>query len=273
MLISLKNKYKISILTWNSLGIIGVYLLFWLNSSLIITAFSNYEGALQVVLVISIRIIVLSIITAYLLNKWFKQEAQYLSDIPFLLSMFFLILIFGKAVDLFWNLTYFTFNDTIVLLLLKARYFIIICEVTPLVYLGFEIIFFRLEDKFTKLRDKKYMNNLRARLIVLIFTVETIVVFSIPDVTMLGRTLPVILIPSLLGIVYIFYLAYRLNRLTVVKPKILTIGFLLYMISNIFRPLMQSILGETSTYIIVVEIVDLLIFVLIFFGLYKKDSK
>ncbi|MFW9895843.1 MAG: hypothetical protein ACFFD7_08565 [Candidatus Thorarchaeota archaeon] len=268
----MKNKYKISILTCICLGIIGVLLLFWLNSSLIITAFNDYEGAFEVFLVISIRIVVLSIITAYLLIKWFKQEAQYLSDIPFLLSMFFLILIFGKAVDLFWNLTYFTFNDTIVLLLLKARYFIIICEVAPLVYLGFEIIFFRLEDKYTRLRDKKYMNKLRARLIGLIFTVETVVVFSIPDVTTLGRTLPIILIPSLIGIVYIFYLAYRLNRLTVVKPKILTIGFLLYMISNIFRPLMQSILGETPSYIILVEVVDLLIFIVIFFGLYKKNK-
>jgi hypothetical protein len=272
MIISKKSKYKISIFTCISLGIIGVILLYWLNFSLIIKAFSEYEGAFQVVLIILIRIAVLSITTTYLLNKWFKQEAQYLSDIPFLLSLFFLILIFGKTVDLFWDLTYFTFNDTIVLLLLKARYFIIICEVAPLVYLGFEIIFFRLEDKFIKLRNKKFMNKLRARLIILIFSVETIVVFAIPNVTVLARALPIILIPSLIGIVYIFYLAYKLNRLTVVKPKFLTIGFLLYMISNIFRPLMQSILGGTHIYIIVVESVDLLIFLVIFFGLYKKKK-
>lgn len=270
VIISIKSKYKISLLICISLGIIGIILLYWLNFSLIIQAFSDYEGAFEVVLVILIRIVILSITTSYLLSKWFKQEAQYLSDIPFLLSLFFLILIFGKAVDLFWDLTFFTFNDSIVLLLLKARYFIIICEVIPLVYLGFEIIFVRLEEKYTKLRDKKYVNTIRARLIVIIFSLETIVVFSIPNVTILARTLPIILIPSLAGIVYIFYLAYSLNRLSVVKPKILTIGFLLYMISNIFRPLMQSILGDTPSYIIVVEIVDIMIFLVIFFGLYKK---
>ncbi|MFX1376444.1 MAG: hypothetical protein ACFFA0_11565 [Promethearchaeota archaeon] len=272
MVISKRKTYLISILSCVGVGIVGIIFLYALNFSLIIKAFRDYEGALEVVLVISIRILILSITTIYLLRKWFKQEAQYLSDIPFLLSLFFLILIFGKAVDLFWDLTYFTFNDIVVLLLLKVRYFIIICEVAPLVYLGFEIIFFRLEDKYVKLKDKKFMNKLRVRLIIFIFSGESVVIFSIPNVTMLARTLPIILIPSLVGIVYIFYLAYRLNRLSVVKPKILTIGFLLYMFSNIFRPLMQSILGENSAYIILVESVDLLIFIIIFIGLYKKNS-
>lgn len=87
---------------------------------------------------------------------------------------------------------------------------------------------------------------------------------------MMGIILPIILIPSLLGIVYIFYMAYSLNRLTIVKPGILTISFFLYMLSNVFRPIMQNILGETASYIIVVEIVDIIIFMIIFLGLYKK---
>jgi hypothetical protein len=100
--------------------------------------------------------------------------------------------------------------------------------------------------------------------------VESIVIIIIPNFTLIGMVLPMILIPSLLGIVYIFYLAYRLNRLSVVKPKILTIGFFIYLVSNIFRPIMQNILGESANYIIVVEFVDLIIFVVIFLGLYKK---
>jgi len=99
---------------------------------------------------------------------------------------------------------------------------------------------------------------------------ESTAIIMVPNVTILGMVLPIILIPSLAGIVYIFYLAYKLNRLKVIKPKILTIGFLLYMMSNIFRPLMQNILGETAKYIIVVEFVDVIIFIVIFLGLYKK---
>jgi Na+/melibiose symporter-like transporter len=106
---------------------------------------------------------------------------------------------------------------------------------------------------------------------VLIVTVEIITVFVVPNFTIIGMVLPFILIPSLVGIVYIFFLAYRLNRLSVVKPKILTVGFFLYLISNIFRPVMQNILGENASYITVVELVDLAIFIVIFFGLYKKS--
>jgi hypothetical protein len=261
---------KISIILSVILGFICVFFLYFINFPLIVKAFAEYEGAFEVVLTISIRIILLSIISFYLLNKWFKQEAQYLSDIPFLLGMFFLILLFGKVVDLLWDLTFFTFSDDLVLLFLKFRFFIIIFEVAPLIYLGFEIIFFRLEDRFSKLNDKKFMNKLRLVLILVILSIESLVVIIAPNNTIMGMLLPYIVIPSLLGIVYIFFLAYRLNRLSVVKPGILTIGFLLYLISNIFRPIMQNILGEAASYIIVAETVDIFVFIVIFLGLYKK---
>ncbi|MFX1304571.1 MAG: hypothetical protein ACFFBV_05675 [Promethearchaeota archaeon] len=268
--INKRRLYKFSLLLSVILGTLSVFFLFFVNYSLIIKAFTDYEGALQVVLIISLRILLLSIITFYLFNKWFKQEAQYLTDIPFLLGIFFFLLAFGKAIDIFWDLTFFTFDDTFVLLLVKLRYFIIVFEVAPLIYLGFEIVFFRLEDRFTRLKDKRYMNRLRTRLIAIIVGVESVAIIIVPNITILGMVLPIILIPSLLGIVYIFYLAYRYNRLKMVKPKILTIGFLLYMISNILRPVMQNILGETANYVIIVELVDLCIFLAIFLGLYKK---
>ena len=265
-----KRLYQLSLLLFVVLGCVGVFFLYFVNYSLIAKALVEYEGALQVVLIISLRILLLSIITFYLFNKWLKQEAQYLTDIPFLLGIFFFLLTFGKTIDIFWDLTFFTFNDVLVLLLVKIRYFIIIFEVAPLIYLGFEIIFFRLEDRFTRLKDKRFMNTLRTRLIAIILGVESVSIIIVPNITMLGIVLPIILIPSLFGIVYIFYLAYRYNRLKMVKPKILTIGFLLYMISNILRPVMQSILGETANYVIFTELVDLCIFTVIFLGLYKK---
>jgi len=265
-----KRLYKTLLLSSILVGITCICCLYLFSLPLVLKAFAEYEGALQIVLIISARIIILSIISYYLFHKWFKQEAQYLSDIPFLLGLFFLILIFGKAIDLLWDLIFFTLSDEIVLLFLKFRFFIIIFEVAPLLYLGMEIIFFRLEDHYTKLKNKAYMNTLRARIITIIVIVESIVVLIIPNFTLIGMVLPMILIPSLLGIVYIFYLAYRLQRLSVVKPKILTIGFFIYLISNVFRPIMQNVIGESASYIIVVEFVDLIIFAVIFLGLYKK---
>ena len=120
------------------------------------------------------------------------------------------------------------------------------------------------------MKDKKFMNKLRMVLILVIVSIESLVVIIAPNNTIMGMLLPYIVIPSLLGIVYIFFLAYRLNRLSVVKPGILTIGFLLYLISNIFRPIMQNILGEAASYIIVAETVDIFVFIIIFLGLYKK---
>jgi hypothetical protein len=272
MTISKKQSYKIVILTSISIGIIGILLLFLLNLSLVINSFRDVEGMAQVTYIIIIRIIILSITTFYLLKKWFKQEAQYLSDIPFLLSLFFLILTFGKAVDIFWDMTFNIFNEDIVLLLLKIRFITIILEVAPLIYLGLEIFFFRLEDKFQKLKNKTYMNKLRFRIITLIVIIELAVVITAPENNMLAILLPVIVIPSLLGIVYIFFLAYRLNRLTVVKPKILMIGFFLYLISNILRPVIQKIFGDNATYISLAELIDIIVFIVIFWGLYKKSN-
>ncbi|MFX0029016.1 MAG: hypothetical protein ACFE8B_07395, partial [Candidatus Hermodarchaeota archaeon] len=263
MKLSNKGRYKLTLYLCSALAIIGVAVLFAINWSLIIQAFQSYEGAFEVLLVISIRILILFVTVFYLFHKWFKQEAQYLSDIPFLLGMFFLILIFGKAIDLLWDLTFFTFNDEIVLVFLKFRFFIIIFEVAPLLYLGMEIIFFRLEDRYNKLKDKQYMNRLRKLLISIIILSESTVIIIGPNFTVMGIILPIILIPSLFGIVYIFYMAYSLNRLSIVKPGILAISFFLYMLSNIFRPVMQNILGETASYIIVVEMVDIIIFMII----------
>jgi hypothetical protein len=271
MVTSKKAIYKIILVTGICIGIIGVLLLFLLNSALIINALQNVEGLYQVTFIILIRIIILAITTFYLLKKWFNQEAQFLSDIPFLLSLFFLILTFGKAIDLFWDMTFNIFNEDIVLLLLKIRFITIVLEVAPLIYLGLEILFFRLEDRFQKLKNKAYVDKFRFRIIFLMVLIELIVIIIAPEYGLLGTLLPVIVIPSLLGIVYIFFLAYRLNRLTVVKPKILTVGFFLYLISNILRPVIQNILGENASYISVAELIDIFVFVVIFLGLYKKN--
>lgn len=268
--LSKKRLYQYGILVGVIIGSVGVFFLYLVNYSLILKALAEYDGAFQVVLTISLRIILLIIISVYLFNKWFKQEAQYLSDIPFLLGMFFLILLFGKAIDIVWDLTFFTFSKDVILFFLKFRFIIIIFEVAPLIYLGFEIIFFRLEDRFPKLKNNRFMNKLRTRLIAIIVSIESLIVIITPKYNSLGFLLPFIVIPSLLGIVYIFFLAYRLNRLSVVKPGILTIGFLLYLISNIFRPLMMIILGETASYIIIAEIADIFVFLIIFLGLYKQ---
>ena len=253
-----------------SLIIISIAFIFYIP--LIQQALIDYPSATLIILLIIVRIGIVSITAFYLFNKWFTQEQQYLSDIPFLLGLFFLILIFGKLIDLLWDLTFYYLSDDVVLLFLKIRFFIIIFEVAPLIYLGLEVVLFSIEERYSKLGNTKYRNRVRGILITILITLESVAILLGSTKTFMGSLLPFILIPSLLGIVYIFYLAHKGGRLSVVKPKILAIGFFLYLISNIFRPLMQNILGETPDYIIISEFVDIFIFIFIFYGLIKKTN-
>jgi len=253
-------------------------LLFALNISLIIKSLNEIEGIWAAVIVISIRISLLTVMTFYVFNKWFKQENLYLSDIPHLFGLFLLLLTFGKLVDLFWNLTYFRFDEEFVLILLKIRYFIIILEFIPLMYLSIVMIFYSLSlrERFIKLRDRKYADKLTIRLLIVIALIEMFAVIMAPNVFILGRILPFILIPSLIVIIYIFFFAYKHKRLSEVHPLIIAFGFLLYTISSILRPLIQAMLGESMhalvMYIIIAEIIDLFVFIVIFIGLYLKAS-
>lgn len=265
-----KKFYKRILLLSVSIGLFLVFLLYFLTFNQLVTAFLNYEGGLQIIIVISCRIILASVTAYYLLHKWFKQEAQYLSDIPFLLSLFFLLLIFGKLLDFHSYFLYYLIEDLAFLIYTKIRYYLIIVEFAPILYLGFEIIFFRLEDKFQRLRNKEYMNQLRLKLIILIIIIEIGAVSISPTVLILTMLLPTFLIPSFMGIVYIFILAFRYNRLSVVKPKILTIGFSLLLGSSIVRMLLFLLLGENAGWVIFVEVIDLSIYIIVFFGLYKK---
>lgn len=262
-----KEAYEFSIILSVIISATIIITMFVINAPIISESLQNTEGGWNVVLIILIRIGILSGMAFYMFHKWFSQEEQYLTDIPFLFGMFFLILIFGKAVDLFWNLTFFSFNADLVLLLLRIRYFIIIFNLAPLVYLGIGILLYILSFRYSKL-TKEYSNSLQLKLIALILGIEIFLVAIAPDIDFISIILPCILIPSLASIVYIFYFAYKNKRLSEVHPFILAIGFFLYMISTIIRPIAQRIIGESASYIVFVEIIDLMIFIVIFMGFY-----
>ena len=270
--------YKYILALGISMGVLTCVSLYCMNISLIIKSLLEIEGIWMAVIVISIRISLLTIMTIYVFNKWFKQEKLYLSDIPHLFGLFLLLLTFGKVLDLFWNLTYFSFNQEFVLILLKIRYFIAILGLIPLMYLSIVMLFYSLSlrEGFVKLNDKKYVDKLTISLLIIIALIEMFMVVMAPNVFILGRILPFILIPSLLVIIYIFFFAYKHKRLSEVHPLIIAIGFLLCTISSILRPLIQTMLGDSLRalvmYIIIVEIIDLFIFIVIFIGLYMKAS-
>ncbi len=265
-----RDFYLYSIIGCVVAGCIMIFIPFLFYYNEILESLMTIEGAWGVLIVLIFRIILLSIMAYYVLNEWFKQEEQYTFDIPFLFGIFLILLTFGKALDLFWDFTYFRFSEEIVLFILKIRYFIIIIELAPLLYIGFGIILysFSFKERYQHLSDQKTLNKVRLKLILLIIIIELFAIAISPHRNIVAILLPLFLIPSLAGIVYIFFFAYKHKRLSQIHPLIVGFGFFLYMISSILRPVFMHSFGETSAYLIFAEIIDIIVFIVIFIGLY-----
>ena len=269
-----KSLYISIILLSVSLGLIAVMLLYYLNWGIIVESYNTQEGALGVVLIISSRILIVSGMAFYTFFRWFKQEEQYFSDIPFLFGLFFMFLVFGKTLDMFVAFIFFQLNASIVLVVLKIRYFIMILDFFPMIYLSSEMILFSfsLKPRYKRLTSEKERNKTSLKFITLILIIEGIAGLIAPNSTILSIYYPIIVIPSLLTIVWLFYFAYKNKRLSQVNTLILTIGFGLYLISQIIRPLAQFIIGESAVFLVFAETIDLIIFIIIFVG-FSKGSK
>jgi len=256
------------------LGSIAVMLLYILNWEVIVGSYNTQEGALGVVLIISSRILIVSGMAFYTFFRWFKQEEQYFSDIPFLFGLFFMFLVFGKTLDMFNAFIYFQLNASIVLVVLKIRYFIMILDFFPMIYLSSEMILFSfsLKPRYKRLTSEKERNKTGLKFITLILIIEGIAGLIAPNSTILSIYYPIIVIPSLLTIVWLFYFAYKNKRLSQVNTLILTIGFGLYLISQIIRPLAQFVIGESAVFLIFAETIDLIIFIIIFVGFSKGST-
>jgi hypothetical protein len=273
-----KNQYKLILLISFLAGFISVFILYFLNLPTIIQAYNDIQGIDLVVIIVLVRILILFGSSMYMLYKWFKQEKQFLSDLPILFAIFFLLLMFGKMVDLFFDFTYNYFIESLNMLVIKIRYFIIIFTVLPLIYLSITMILFSLSlrDKFQKLRDENKRNKISTIIAIIVIIIESTAVIIVPDALSISILLPAVVIPSLLVIVWLFAFSYRNKRLSQVNSFVLMIGFAAYLLSQILRPVFQRILGENSAYINLSEIIDLVIFIVIFIGFYleanyKKD--
>jgi hypothetical protein len=256
------------------LGILAIILLYTFNWIHIVDSYITQEGSLGVVIIISLRIVFVSSMGLYTLYQWFKQEERFMSDMPFLFALFFILLVFGKALDLFVDFIFFQHDLELVLIVLKARYLIMIFDFLPMIYLSSEMILFSLSlrNRFKRLSDKKYQNKVRKRVLVALLLIEAITGILAPTVRILSMFYPIIVIPSLITIVWLFRFAYKNKRLSQVNTFILTVGFGMYLISQIIRPLIQFIIGESPLFLIIAESTDLLIFIIIFIGFSKKAN-
>jgi hypothetical protein len=205
-------------------------------------------------------------------HRWFIQEKQYLSDLPFLFGLFFLFLTYGKALDLFWDLIYSFLNQSTLLLFLKIRYFIVILTAAPMMYLsiGMILYYLSLKEKFSEFKEETRRNKFTKILLVIIILLESSAVIIAPNIPAVSILLPIIVLPSFGIIVWLFFFAYKNKALSQVNTKILAIGFGALLFSQIFRSILTVIIGPNIIYLIVVEIIDFLVFLIIIGGFITK---
>jgi hypothetical protein len=275
-MISIQKKkfYLTTILSSVILGICLIVLLYSFSWTIILESYTEYNGALGVVLVITSRIGIVSGMAIYTFIQWFKQEEQYFSDLPFLFGLFFLLLVFGKALDMYNAFIFFQVGELMVLIITKIRFIIMILDFLPMIYLSIGMILFSLslKEKNRSLRDEKRLNAVRVRIIILIIIGELTAILTINSISIISILYPIVVIPSLITIVWLFNFAYRNKRLSQVNASILWIGFSAYLVSQIVRPLVQFIIGESALFLIIAETLDLSIFVVIFIGFYKRAN-
>jgi len=267
-----KKIYLSTLLLGVIIGIVLILLLYWLNWPSIVQSYNNHEGSLGVVLVILSRIIIVLGMAFYTFYQWFKQEEQFFSDLPFLFGLFFLLLVFGKALDLFIDFIY-KINE-FALMMVKVRFLIMILDFLPMIYISIGMILFSLslKDKNKALREEKHQDKIRIRIILVISLSEIIAIILVNSISIISILYPIVVIPSLVTIVWLFNFAHRNKRLAQVNTLILWIGFTAYLISQIVRPLAQFIIGESPIFVILAEALDLGIFIVIFIGFYKKSN-
>jgi hypothetical protein len=276
-----KIQLKLTIITISGLVIIG--LLFMLNIKqikdgyfLMITLYGigSYFYAVMIELIL---IGCLSSMTIYIYREWFNQKEQYFSDIPFLFGAFFHVLVFGKLLDLLFFLTFFTIEEEMQLILMKARWLVGVLTVLPMLYLslGMFLYYISLREKYPKFNDKRYRQKIRGRFLILILIIETGAVILAPTFDVIMILLPLFVLPSIIIIVWLFYFSYKNKALSKVNSKILTIGFILIFLLQIIRPLFNSLFGiegNEAIFYIPLEMFALGTFALIFTGFIKKPS-
>jgi len=184
-----------------------------------------------------------------------------------------MLLVFGKTLDLFIDFIY-QMEEFMFLMMVKIRFLIMILDFLPMIYISIGMILFSfsLKDKNSSLHDEKYQNKIRVRIILVIILSEIIAIIIVTNISIISILYPIVVIPSLVTIVWLFNFAHRNKRLSQVNNKILWIGFAAYLISQIIRPLSQFIIGESPLFVIFAEAIDLGIFIVIFIGFYKKSN-
>ena len=245
--------------------------LFSLYWSSLVAAFFGIEGLWIGLVAILVRILILGVLSFVLFRKWFKQEAIYLSDAYFLFGAFFGILTCAKVYDIFYNLVIIsgTFSTEFVLLLTKIRFFVIIVNLIPILYIGLEAVLVYINMNKDKEMNKKQFNKLRLRIMLGFVIVTALIILLAPTLNFLNLVFPFITILSYIAIAFMFLFMYKNKRLTQAHGLIIGLAFICFLISNLIRTIL---INANLSFGIIAELIDIGVNLLIFIGFISKPK-
>jgi len=263
-----KKKFLYSMLTIN-LALIAVFVLLFLVYGSILAA-TIFENEIALIAVTS-RILILGIMSFFLYRKWLKQEAIYISDAYFLFGSFFGMFTWGKVYDIIYNSAIISgvFDPGFTLFLAKIRFFIIIANLMPILYIGLDAILVYVNMNMNKEMKKKQFNKLRLRIILIFVLITISVIILAPTLDFLILVFPFITIATYVGIAFMFLFMYKNKRLSQANGLIIGIAFICFIASSLIR----TILTSTNLYYgTIAEIIDIGVNLLMFLGFITKPK-
>jgi len=233
-------------------------------------------SSITVILVLTIifsvgRALVLGIMSFFLYRKWLRQEAIYISDAYFLFGSFFGILTCAKIYDLFFNLVVISgaFSIEFSLLLAKIRFFIIIVNLFPILYIGLDAILIYINMNRNKELNNKQFNKLRLRIMFGFVLVSTLVIVLAPTINFLNLVFPFITILVYIAIAFMFLFMYKNKRLVQANGLIIGVAFICFIVSGLLRTIL---INENFSYSIFAELIDIGVNLFMFIGFISKPK-
>jgi len=282
--INRKNIYQLLVYLPFLFISIAIIFLYYIFAEEIIKS-AEIEGMYLITILVLARMCFLFGISIYAYRQWFKQEAQYFTDIPALFGMFFTLYLFGKFFDLLTYLTYFQITKEGWTVLIKMRYLILLTTFLPMMYLSLLMFLYYLSLKenvamFTikKIRDEKHRTKRQKQIISIIFISEILFVIYAPNTLILTLLLPLFTGIAFIMIIWLFYYANKNKRLIQINTRILYYAFWILLMVQIVYAIARMIVGEWTTevlavgMVLIVETLGLIANIIVFFGFYLKSK-
>ena len=123
-------------------------------------------------------------------------------------------------------------------------------------------------DVYIKKISKRQSNILKISIISTFSSLISLLILFAQDLEVIVYVLPIVTTLTMIGIVILFILMYKIKRLSQAHGLIIGLGFFLIIISSLFRPSLTK--GFDILMLITAELIDTAIYILIFIGFIKK---